>query len=770
VGGRLSVFLGSILIGEIGLRFRVAPLGAQVSEREPQAPTTARPYRKIFPSYAHADTAIVEQFERYAASVGDSYLRDVTTLRSGEVWDERLGELIAEADVFQLFWSTRSMISPFVRTEWERALALERRHFIRPVYWEDPLPENPAQGLPPPELGRLHFQRIAWVTTPPASAVATETPTKAPPPKTAVGTSPGPADQTVLDVPPPEAIPIWPPEPVPSPAPAKRPPEKKAKESIHSKLGRVRRARVHIAYEVETYGATAHVELPFVIGVLADLSGHTLAPRRALSDRQLIRIDRDNFDHVLKDIKPRLALSLQNRSSEEGEYSVDLAFETLEDFRPAALARRLAETAPDSGVPEHLASLVNRVLHHTDFQRLESAWRGLHYLVSHCETGAQLKLRVLDVSKAELAESLRRFKGAARDRSPLYRLLHDREYEHLGGEPYGLLVADYPFDHRPPDVELLGELGMIGSAIHAPVVAALAPSVLGLAGWEALATVADVARLLDSDDHAGWRFLRESEPSRFICLTLPRVLARLPYGPRTHPVDEAAFEEDVSGLGLGGYVWMNAAYVMAVNVARAFSRDGWSVRIRGVEGGGAADDLPRYAFEATPGQLGSTRSVEVLTDDRREFELAESGFNVLIQSARGATPAFLSAHTLQKPAKHDDQPANVSAHLGVRLPYLLVLCRFAQHMRCMIRDSASVPTETVDLERWLNRWLSGYVATGQPGMAKVDSRRPLLGARVRLEQATGQPRLVNAKLRLQPGYELEGFGAWLEIDFQLPRP
>jgi type VI secretion system protein ImpC len=553
-----------------------------------------------------------------------------------------------------------------------------------------------------------------------------------------------------------------------SAAPERQSVDNEGERSIHAKLGRVRRPRIHITYDVAPEGAVVSKALPFVIGVLADLSGHGPEIGQAFGDRRFMQIDRDNFDDVLRRIAPRLAVAVSDPSFVDSVQSVSLAFEKLDDFGPAALASQLAGSQPGLRTPEQLATLVNRVLHHPDLQRLESAWRGLHYLVSHCETGSQLKVRVLDVSKTALAEQLRRFKGAARDRSPLYHLLHDREFESAGGEPFGLLVADYAFDHRPQDVELLSELGSIGAAIQAPIVAGLAPSLLGLAGWEELAHVVDVEQALNTDDHDDWRCLREAGASRFICLTLPRVLARRPYGPATNPTGADDFEEDVSGPGLGGYVWMNAAYVMAANVANAFSRDGWPGRIRGLEGGGAAEGLPAHTFDGPPGRSAAMRSLEVLMDDRRELELNNSGCCV-IHSAPGATAAFLTAPTLHKPLTHDDPQATVSARLGAQLSHLLILCRFAQHIRCWIRDDAALPTEMVDLDRRLNRWLSGYVASRQSATERGDHRTPLVGAQIRLEKASGQPRRINAKLHLQPHYQLEKLNAWLEMDFQLPQ-
>jgi pSer/pThr/pTyr-binding forkhead associated (FHA) protein len=158
--GTLSVFLGSILLAEVTLSIRVQRAAAPVPHTDAHERSSARPYRKIFASYSHKDLPIVAEFERYSRALGDTYLRDWTQLRAGEVWSVRLEQLIEEADVFQLFWSWNSLHSEFVEREWRHALKLNRPHFIRPTYWEDPLPVLEERDLPPAELRRLHFQRL----------------------------------------------------------------------------------------------------------------------------------------------------------------------------------------------------------------------------------------------------------------------------------------------------------------------------------------------------------------------------------------------------------------------------------------------------------------------------------------------------------------------------------------------------------------------------------------------------------------------------------
>jgi hypothetical protein len=151
--GGLTIFLGAVIIAEIPLRFQ---LGATPSQNFESA--QARPYRRIFASYSHKDTAVVERIEHYANAIGDTYLRDALNLRSGQDWNAELLHMIDRADLFQLFWSSNSRQSPYCRQEWEYATRLNRASFIRPTYWEDPFP--PTDVLPP-EIARLHFQKIA---------------------------------------------------------------------------------------------------------------------------------------------------------------------------------------------------------------------------------------------------------------------------------------------------------------------------------------------------------------------------------------------------------------------------------------------------------------------------------------------------------------------------------------------------------------------------------------------------------------------------------
>ncbi|MCO6981826.1 type VI secretion system contractile sheath large subunit, partial [Pseudomonas aeruginosa] len=248
-----------------------------------------------------------------------------------------------------------------------------------------------------------------------------------------------------------------------------------------------------------------------------------------------------------------------------------------------------------------LTAQVNLIMHHADFQQLESAWRGLHYLVNNTETDEQLKIRVLNISKPELHKTLKKFKGTTWDQSPIFKKLYEEEYGQFGGEPYGCLVGDYYFDQSPPDVELLGEMAKISAAMHAPFISAASPTVMGMGSWQELSNPRDLTKIFTTPEYAGWRSLRESEDSRYIGLTMPRFLARLPYGAKTDPVEEFAFEEETDGADSSKYAWANSAYAMAVNINRSFKLYGWCSRIRGVESGGEVQGLPAHTFPTDDG-------------------------------------------------------------------------------------------------------------------------------------------------------------------------
>jgi len=416
-----------------------------------------------------------------------------------------------------------------------------------------------------------------------------------------------------------------------------------------------------------------------------------------------------------------------------------------------------------------LTEQVNLVLHHAEFQQLEGAWRGLHHLVNNTETDEMLKIRFLSISKNELGKTIKRFKGTAWDQSPLFKKVYEQEFGQLGGEPYGCLIGDYHFDHSPPDVEILGGMAQIAAAAHAPFIAGAAPSTMQMDSWRELTNPRDLTKIFTTPEYAAWRSLRESEDARYIGLTMPRFLARLPYGAKTDPVEEFDFEEDTEGADSGRYTWANSAYAMAVNVNRAFKQYGWCSRIRGVESGGSVEGLPVHTFPSDDGGVDMKCPTEIAISDRREAELAKNGFMPLIHRKNSDFAAFIGAQSLQKPAEYDDPDATANAALAARLPYLFSSCRFAHYLKCIVRDKIGSFKERAEMEKWLNDWILQYV-DGDPANSseEVKARKPLAGAQVVVEEVEGNPGYYTSKFFLRPHYQLEGLTVSLRLVSKLP--
>jgi len=420
-------------------------------------------------------------------------------------------------------------------------------------------------------------------------------------------------------------------------------------------------------------------------------------------------------------------------------------------------------------IDKKLTDQVNLILHNERFQQVESAWRGLNFLVFNTETDEQLKIRVMNISKKDVAKTLKKYKGAAWDQSPLFKKLYEQEYGQLGGEPYGCLVGDYHFDHTPPDVEMLGQMAQVAAAAHAPFIAGGSPTLMGMDSWQELANPRDLAKIFAAPDYAAWRSMRDSDDAKYVGLAMPRFLARLPYGAKTNPVEEFDFEE-VTGAGdHSKYTWANSAYAMAVNVNRSFKMYGWCSSIRGVESGGAVEGLPVHTFPSDDGGVDMKCPTEIAISDRREAELANCGLMPLIHRKNTDVAAFIGAQSLQKPAEYTDPDATANARLAARLPYLFASCRFAHYLKCMVRDKVGSFKERSDMERFLSDWIQQYVLSN-PAMVSDDmkARKPLAAAEVKVEEIEGNPGYYAAKFYLRPHYQLEGVSVTLSLVSRLP--
>ena len=421
-----------------------------------------------------------------------------------------------------------------------------------------------------------------------------------------------------------------------------------------------------------------------------------------------------------------------------------------------------------AAIDAKLTEQVNEIIHHEQFRSLEGSWRGLHYLVNNTETDENLKIRVLNISKKDVAKSIKKFKGTAWDQNPLFKQIYEAEYGTIGGEPFGALIGDFYFDHSPPDVEILSGMGQIAAAAHAPFFAAAAPKLMNMESWRELSDPRDLTKIFQTPDYAPWRSLRESEDARYIGLTMPRNLSRMPYGSKTNPVEEFAFEEDVEGADHNKYVWSNAAYAMGVNINRSFKLYGWCARIRGVESGGLVEGLPCHTFPTDDGGVDMKCPTEIAITDRREAELSKNGLLPLLHRKGTDSAVFLGGQSLQKPQEYDDPDATANANLAARMPYLFSTCRFAHYLKCIVRDKVGSFKERGDMEVWLNQWIRNYVESDPGASEEAKARRPLASAEVVVEEVEGNPGYYTSKFFLRPHYQLEGLTVSLRLVSKLP--
>ena len=420
-----------------------------------------------------------------------------------------------------------------------------------------------------------------------------------------------------------------------------------------------------------------------------------------------------------------------------------------------------------------LSAQLAEVMHHPDFLKLEGTWRGLHHLVMNTETSANLKIRALNISKRELSKDLS--KAVEFDQSQLFKKIYENEFGTPGGEPYGAMIGDYEFTNHPEDIEMLRSISSVSAAAFAPFISAAAPELFGFKDYRELARPRDLEKIFESTEYTKWRGFRDTEDSRFVTLTMPRVLARLPYGAATRPIEDFDFEEGpsdsngaVRALDHGDYCWMNAAYVMGTRVTDAFAKFGWCTAIRGAEGGGKVENLPTHTFISDDGDPDQKCPTEIGITDRRDAELGKLGFLPLCHYKNTDYAVFFGAQTTQKPQKFDRPEATGNAAISARLPYIMATSRFAHYLKVMARDKIGSFMEVNDCEIWLNRWVNNYVNANEGAGQEMKASYPLREAKVSVKEIPGKPGAYNAIAWLRPWLQMEELTTSLRMVARIP--
>ncbi|MBC7501751.1 MAG: type VI secretion system contractile sheath large subunit [Herminiimonas sp.] len=474
-------------------------------------------------------------------------------------------------------------------------------------------------------------------------------------------------------------------------------------------------------------------------------------------------------------------ISLLDRIVQEGKMAIEPSQKAYAKTLLGQFATQILDegmkAAPDKGVvaminervaeiDKILSDQLNAIMHHPEFQTLEASWRGLHDMVDGTETGTNLKLRLLNVSKKELLKDL---EGAVdHDMSVLFKKVYEEEYGTFGGNPFSLMIGDYFFGRHPQDMALLERLSKVAAAAHAPFITAAAPSLFDMTEFTDLGVPRDMSKIFESAELASWRGFRESEDSRYVAMVLPRYAARLPYGAKTNPVESFSFEENVDGRDHSKYLWANSAYQLGLRITDAYAKHSWTTAIRGVEGGGKIVGMTAHTFKTDEGDVVLKCPTEVAITDRREKELNDLGFIAVVNSKGSNFAAFFGGQTVNKPKLYNLDSANANAALSSRLPYVLAASRFAHYIKVIMRDKVGSFQTRQGVEAFLNTWLSSYVLLSPNATQGEKARFPLAEGRVDVTEVAGKPGSYSATVFLRPHFQMEELTTSIRLVAELP--
>ena len=416
-----------------------------------------------------------------------------------------------------------------------------------------------------------------------------------------------------------------------------------------------------------------------------------------------------------------------------------------------------------ANIDQKLGIQVDAILHNEEFQKLESAWRSLKFMVDKTNFRENIKIEILNVNKQDLFDD---FEDAPEIvKSGLYKVAYTQEYGQFGGQPYGLMIGNYEFGPGAQDVKLMQYLASVATISHAPFIAAASPEFFGVQNFRGLPNLKDIKSIFEMPQYTKWQGFRQSEDARNFGLTLPHFLLRTPYGPETVAVKSFNYKEEAAS-GDKAYLWGNAAFAFATRMTDSFAKYRICSNIIGPQGGGAVEGLPVYTYEAM-GELQSKIPTEVLISERKEFELAEEGFIALTMRKGSDNAAFFSANSCQKAKTFgttaEGKQAQLNYKLGTELPYNFVISRLAHYLKVLQRENIGTWKSRVDLESELNKWISQYISDQENPSPGVRSRRPLRKAQIDVSDVEGEPGWYRVSLKVQPHFKYMGASFTLSL-------
>ncbi|MFK2823979.1 type VI secretion system contractile sheath large subunit [Arcobacter sp. YIC-80] len=407
-------------------------------------------------------------------------------------------------------------------------------------------------------------------------------------------------------------------------------------------------------------------------------------------------------------------------------------------------------------IDDKISEQMDEILHHKDFQSLESKWKGLSMLVERTDFRQNIQMEIINVSKEELIEDFEDSLDITQ--TGLYKHIYTSGYGQFGGEPVGTILADYELSPSNVDIKFLNKVSSIAAMAHAPFISAAGPKFFGLDSFEGLPDLKDIEDVMSSPQFAAWRGFRQNEDSKYVGLTLPRFLLRAPYDPEDNPISNFVYKENVS-KSHEDYLWGNTVYAFASKLTDSFANYRWCTNIIGPKSGGEVRDLPVHTFESM-GDIEMKIPTEVLVSDRREYELSEQGFIPLIMRKGSNSAAFFAASSTQLPKIFPDTPegneAALNYKLGTQLPYLFAITRMSHYIKVLQREHIGSWRERADLERELNKWAKQYVANQENPSAEIRSKKPFKGIAIEVENIDNDPGWYKVRISLRPHFKYMG--------------
>lgn len=422
-------------------------------------------------------------------------------------------------------------------------------------------------------------------------------------------------------------------------------------------------------------------------------------------------------------------------------------------------------------IDELVQDQLNAILHHPRFQQLEASWRGVRSLTNQLRPKDNVKIRILVVRWREVCRDLER--AIEFDQSNLFNLVYEQEFGIAGGEPYGLMLVDHEIRHTPggdnpsDDVSALKALSEIAAAAFCPFILAASPALLEVDRFTEIGATTDFAGVFHKPAYARWRGVQEGEDARFLGLTLPHVLMRLPYDDVGRGVDHFRFREDVSDPTGDAYLWGLAGYAFAGTVIRAFQSYRWFADIRGARrdslSGGLVTDLAVQSFATDTAGVAIKFSTDCALTEAQEIGLSDAGLIPLMKCKDTDYSAFYGNQSLQHYRTYNSAAAKVNARLSAMLQYVLCVSRFAHYVKIIGRDKVGSFATPDDCQDHLQSWLRQYTDASPGASDEQRARYPLRSAAVSVVERPGRPGDYMATVHLQPHFQLDQLVSAFEL-------